>query len=64
MTCKDCGYNNAIAQCTCAPSGLPVFGNLPFIPQMTTGQGWICPRCDRVNAPWMPCCLCNNKDKK
>lgn len=21
-------------------------------------QGWICPRCGRVNAPFMPCCSC------
>lgn len=21
-------------------------------------QGWICPKCGRVNAPWMPTCDC------
>lgn len=21
-------------------------------------EGWICPRCGKVNAPWMPCCNC------
>lgn len=21
-------------------------------------QGWICPKCGRVNAPWLPCCDC------
>ena len=21
-------------------------------------QGWICPKCGRVNAPWMPTCGC------
>lgn len=23
-------------------------------------EGWICPRCGRVNAPWMPNCTCDN----
>ena len=23
-------------------------------------QGWICPRCGRVNAPFMPCCSCGD----
>ena len=22
-------------------------------------EGWICPRCQQVNAPWMPTCSCN-----
>lgn len=22
-------------------------------------MGWVCPRCNRVNAPWMPICSCN-----
>ena len=21
-------------------------------------QGWICPKCGRVNAPWLPTCGC------
>lgn len=21
-------------------------------------QGWICPKCGRVNAPWLPTCDC------
>lgn len=21
-------------------------------------QGWVCPKCGRVNAPWMPTCGC------
>ena len=24
-------------------------------------QGWQCPVCGRVNAPWMPCCSCGGK---
>lgn len=23
--------------------------------------GWVCPVCGRVNAPWMPYCLCSGK---
>lgn len=22
-------------------------------------EGWLCPRCKRVNAPWVPSCSCN-----
>lgn len=27
-------------------------------------QGWLCPRCGRINAPWLPACDCNPKDKE
>jgi hypothetical protein len=23
-------------------------------------QGWLCPRCFKVNAPWKSCCDCND----
>ena len=23
-------------------------------------KGWECPRCGRINAPWMPCCSCSS----
>ena len=23
-------------------------------------EGWICPRCGRVNAPWLPYCSCDD----
>ena len=26
--------------------------------EMPPKQGWICPKCGRVNAPWLPCCDC------
>lgn len=26
-----------------------------------TNEGWICPRCGRVNAPWNPWCNCEHK---
>ena len=26
--------------------------------QVPPQQGWICPKCGRVNAPWLPCCDC------
>ena len=22
-------------------------------------KGWECPRCGRINAPWLPCCSCS-----
>ena len=25
-----------------------------------SNQGWICPKCAVVNAPWMPVCLCQD----
>lgn len=27
-------------------------------PQPTPPQGWECPKCNRVNAPWMSTCPC------
>ena len=26
--------------------------------EMPPKEGWVCPRCGRVNAPWLPCCDC------
>ena len=25
-------------------------------------EGWLCPRCDKVNAPWMSQCTCGSAD--
>ena len=22
-------------------------------------KGWECPRCGKINAPWLPCCSCH-----
>lgn len=27
-------------------------------------EGWVCPKCGRVNAPWAPFCPCYDGDKK
>lgn len=24
-------------------------------------EGWVCPRCGKVNAPWMPQCSCSQQ---
>ena len=29
-----------------------------------TQRGWICPRCGRVNAPFMPFCICVDEHKQ
>ena len=28
--------------------------------QKTKNVGWVCPRCGRVNAPWVSSCSCNS----
>ena len=30
--------------------------------QENSQYGWICPRCDKVNAPWKSECDCNKND--
>ena len=27
-------------------------------------EGWLCPRCKKVNAPWVPHCDCKSEDKE
>jgi hypothetical protein len=34
-------------------------GNITNVHDSYISQGWLCPRCKRVNAPWMPCCICD-----
>jgi len=38
----------------------------PEIIRLTEGkEGWKCPNCKKVNAPWRPCCECNpNQDNR
>ena len=26
-------------------------------------KGWICPKCGKVHAPWVPSCECSNKNE-
>lgn len=26
-------------------------------------EGWICPKCGKVHAPWVPSCECSNKNE-
>lgn len=33
-------------------------------PAPTGREGWVCPRCDRVNAPFVSTCPCYYKNKK
>lgn len=35
--------------CSCPPETTAV---TPY------AQGWVCPKCGRVNAPWVSCCPC------
>ena len=51
----------------CPKCGLPFYDDhkSTAIPQLCkykhdniTNRGWECPRCGRINAPWMPYCNC------
>jgi hypothetical protein len=46
-------------------SGIPIFIDYPkpIKPTQTTQQPWICPRCTKVNAPWVPS-YCTNGNKE
>lgn len=43
--------------------------NSPIIPisvetsDPNYAQGWVCPKCGRVNAPWIGCCSCQSQIK-
>ena len=32
------------------------------MPEINTQYGWECPRCGRINAPWLPYCDCDPAD--
>jgi hypothetical protein len=49
--CQNCGLTTR-PNITVAPA-------LPSLPQ----QGWICPRCHQVWAPWAPCCTCKPNEE-
>ena len=61
IQCQQCMMRvTADGMCRCS-MGSGQWPPAPGLPFNVAGQGWICPRCDRVNAPWMPCCLCSDK---
>jgi hypothetical protein len=55
MTC-----NRIACACdgSCKRDDLPplTWGRFTF--PLMAQQGWVCPRCQKVNAPWMPSCSC------
>ena len=39
-------------------------GNITNVHDSYISQGWLCPRCGRINAPWLPNCNCSGKPMK
>lgn len=31
--------------------------------EINAQQGWICPKCGKVHAPWVPSCECSSKNE-
>ena len=36
-------------------------GNITNVRDSYISQGWLCPRCGKINAPWMSQCNCSGK---
>ena len=55
--CPDCAKMTAGFCQRHLPTAYEPFGT--SVPLMLPQQhGWICPRCQQVNAPWVPNCAC------
>jgi hypothetical protein len=39
-------------------------GGISGIAKQRIEQGWYCPKCDTVHAPWVPSCSCKSEVKK
>jgi len=38
--------------------------DFPYPPIKRPQTGWICPKCGRVNAPWIPSCNCTDGERR
>lgn len=60
-TCPVCYQLRTTSGCGCPPGGQQASVPFPYYPQqpgfqVPTQQGWECPKCGRVYAPFMPAC--------
>lgn len=60
MQCKDCVYYGKF-QCIEKDCRSDIRNPIKYIKveENMVQEGWICPRCGKVNAPWVMQCSCN-----